>query len=115
MKWRQKLNRRHVRAYWRVRVLPALEPRLGFLFPPLAGERWKARHLGTYAEWTVIHDPDGDVAQPSDELVRLLCAAASRAIDVDLDHVAARLVRGPRSGRRSARGQVTTIGCSLRS
>ncbi len=93
MNWRQKLTRRHLRAYWRVRVLPTLEPRLGFLFPPLAGDRWQTQRAGTYGEWTVIHDPERDASRPSEELVRLLCAAATRAIDVDLGPVAARARR----------------------
>lgn len=90
---RGKLTRRHLRAYWRIRVLPTLQPRLGFLFPPLAGERWRARRMGTYDEWTVIHDPDRDASQPTDELVRLLCAAAMRTIEIDLASIAARAPR----------------------
>ena len=79
MNLRDKLTRRHLRAYWRARVLPVLEPRLGFLFPPLAGDRWSAGRTGAYDEWTVIHDPERDASRPSDDLVRLMCAAASRA------------------------------------
>jgi predicted O-methyltransferase YrrM len=63
------------------------------LFPPLAGERWRARRVGTYGEWTVIHDPDRDASRPSDELIQLLCVSASRAVDVDLSSIAARARR----------------------
>jgi predicted O-methyltransferase YrrM len=76
-----------------VRVLPVLEPRLGFLFPPLAGGRWGAGRTGTYDEWTVIHDPERDASRPNAELVRLMCAAASRAIDIDLAPIAERARR----------------------
>ena len=98
MKLRDKLTRRHLRAFWRIRVVPILEPRLGFLFPPLAGDRWRAGRTGTYDEWTVIHDPERDASRPNDDLVRLMCAAASRAIDIDLAPIAA---RGRRNGERT--------------
>lgn len=98
MSLRQKLTRRHVRAFWRVRVLPAIEPRLAFAFPPLAGERWRARRTGVYDEWTVIHDPGRDAAHPTDDLIRLLCAAATRAITIDLSDIAD---RAPRQVERS--------------
>ena len=41
----------------------------------------------------MIHDPDRDASQPTDELVRLLCAAATRTIEVDLRTLADRARR----------------------
>ena len=86
-----RVHRERVGAYLRSWYRRRLQAVPGWAFPPAAGHRLLSDFIpGVWAEWSLLYPSRHDSSGSSPELVRLLCEAAGRALDIALTDVSAR-------------------------